>query len=164
MVDSTIDSKRMAKNLLSSVLCLCRCFLGDVDLAEGVLKQVDATCRGLMSPLLRSRQLLLWAQLHYARACCAMNVGQPAVGDVVKTLAACERARALDPLCWRKVNSWSAPPPPNPAPPPAQLTPLPKPLPPPPPAPPYDSQENSQYSWLKYLWFQGACSLWAAQP
>jgi hypothetical protein len=94
----------MAKNLLSSVLCLCRCFLGDVDLAEGVLKQVDATCRGLMSPLLRSRQLLLWAQLYYARACCA------------------------------------------------------------PPAPPYDSQENSQYSWLKYLWFQGACSLWAAQP
>ncbi|KAL0030445.1 hypothetical protein WJX79_005663 [Trebouxia sp. C0005] len=79
-----------------------RCFLGDVDSAEGVLKQVDASCRGLMSPLLRSRQLLLWAQLHYARACCAMNAGQPAVQNVLKALAACERARALDPLCWRK--------------------------------------------------------------
>ncbi|DBA95050.1 TPA: hypothetical protein ACH3X1_002563 [Trebouxia sp. C0004] len=78
------------------------CFLGEVDSAEGVLKKVEASCRGLMSPLLRSRQLLLWAQLYYARACFAMNAGQPAVGDVVKALAACERARALDPLCWRK--------------------------------------------------------------
>ncbi|DBA85409.1 TPA: hypothetical protein ACH3X2_006087 [Trebouxia sp. C0005] len=85
-----------------------RCFLGDVDSAEGVLKQVDASCRGLMSPLLRSRQLLLWAQLHYARACCAMNAGQPAVQDVVKALAACERARALDPLCWRKAVEMQA--------------------------------------------------------
>jgi hypothetical protein len=95
----------MARNLLLSVFCLCRCFLGEVDHAEEVLKQVEASCRGLMSPLLRSRQLLLWAQLYYARACCAMNIGQPAVGDVVKALGACERARALDPPCWRKVNS-----------------------------------------------------------
>jgi len=99
----------MAKSLLLSVFCPCRCFLGDVDRAEGVLQRVDASCRGLMSPLLRSRQLLLWAQLHYGRACCALNAGQPAVKDVVKALAACERARALDPSCWRKVNSLSAP-------------------------------------------------------
>ena len=101
----------------NSGFCLCRCFLGDVDSAEGVSKQVDASCRGLMSPLLRSRQLLLWAHLHYARACCALNMGQPAVQDVVKALVACERARALGPSCWRKVNSWSATPPPMPHPP-----------------------------------------------
>ena len=86
----------------NSIFCLCRC--GDVDSAEGVLKQVEGSCRGLMSPLLRSRQLLLWAQLHYGRACCALNTGQPAVQDVVKALTACDRARALDPSCWRKVS------------------------------------------------------------
>ncbi len=85
-----------------------------MDSAEGLLKQVEASCRGLMSPLLRSRQLLLWAHLHYARACCALNMGQPAVQDVVKALVACERARALSPSCWRKVSSWSATPPPLP--------------------------------------------------
>ncbi|KAA6416785.1 MAG: hypothetical protein FRX49_13235 [Trebouxia sp. A1-2] len=86
-----------------------RCFLGDVDSAEGVLKQVDASCRGLMSPLLRSRQLLLWAQLHYARACCAMNAGQPAVQNVLKALAACERAKgSWDPCVLRKAVEMQA--------------------------------------------------------
>ena len=31
---------------------------------------------------------------------------QAANQDVVKALAACERAKALDPTCWRKVSSW----------------------------------------------------------
>jgi len=82
-----------------------------VDSAEGVLKNVDASCRGLMSPLLRSRQLLLWAQLYFVRACYALNMGQPAVQDVIKALTACERARALGPTCWRKVNPPKALPP-----------------------------------------------------
>ncbi|KAL0042394.1 hypothetical protein WJX77_011151 [Trebouxia sp. C0004] len=84
------------------------CFLEEVDSAEGVLQKVDASCRGLMSPLLRSRQLLLWAQLHYSRARYALNIGQPAVGNVVKALAACERARALDPSCWRQAVRMQA--------------------------------------------------------
>ena len=108
-----VDWSCVAKTLLLNAVCLCSCW--ELDRAEGVLQRADASCRGLMSPLLRSRQLLLWAQLHYGRACCALNAAQPAVQNCVKALAACERARALEPLCWRKVNSWSpAPPCPSP--------------------------------------------------
>ncbi|KAA6422315.1 MAG: hypothetical protein FRX49_07785 [Trebouxia sp. A1-2] len=118
-----------------------RCFLGDVDSAEGVLKQVDASCRGLMSPLLRSRQLLLWAQLHYARACCAMNAGQPAVQDVGRPWRLVNR-KGSGPLVLAKgkllVRHF----------PPSATTPAPHPNPP----PPKNAQEyRQQWRWQAYL-------------
>lgn len=57
-----------------------------------------------MSPALRSRQLLRWAGIHFRRTRHAMSNGQPEIELVVKTLAFCERARALTPLCWNRVS------------------------------------------------------------
>ena len=72
--------------------------------AEAVLQQVDTMSKKLMSPALRSRQLLLWADLHKANAYSAMWTGQAATRLVVKALVSSERARALNPSCWRKVG------------------------------------------------------------
>ena len=58
-----------------------------------------------MSPALRSRQLLLWAHLHKTRADWAVYMGQASQRLVVKALVAAERARALNPSCWRQVGS-----------------------------------------------------------
>lgn len=57
-----------------------------------------------MSPALRSRQLLRWAGIHFRRTQLAVSNGQPETEHVVKTLTCCERARALNPLCWNRVS------------------------------------------------------------
>ena len=86
---------------VQEVVLLCRLRPEDLDGAEAVLQQVDSMSKGIMSPALRSRQLLLWADVHKARA---LGMEQAPPRLVVKALVAAERARALDPCCWRKVG------------------------------------------------------------
>ena len=90
---------------VQKVVLLCRLRPEDLKGAEVVLQQVDSMSRGIMSPVLRSRQLLLWAHLHKTRADWAVYTGQASQHLVVKALVAAERARALEPTCWRKVGS-----------------------------------------------------------
>ena len=87
-------------------MLLCRLFAEDqLDAAEAVLHQVDTMSQTLMSPILRSRQLLLWAEVHKARVLWAVYMGQASQHLVVKALVSAERARALNPTCWRTVRS-----------------------------------------------------------
>ena len=90
---------------VQKVVLLCRLRPDDLDGKEAVLQQVDTMSRGIMSPVLRSRQLLLWAHLHKTRADWAVYMGQASQRLVVKALVAAERARALNPSCWRQVGS-----------------------------------------------------------
>ena len=86
---------------MQKVVLLCRLRPEDLDGAEDVLQQVDTMSKGIMSPALRSRQLLLWADLHKARA---LDMDQAPPRLVVKALVSAERARVLLPSCWRKVG------------------------------------------------------------